>query len=181
MIIVAYYTEGNGYKDEADKLIESLLKFKGRDFTLDIEAVKDFCSWDKNTGYKPTFIKRKLQEYKKPIVYLDVDAVVREYPSLFDEIDCDIACHYRDNEELLSGTLYFNYTDKALSVLDEWIKTIGSLDLEQRCLQYVLDQRKDVRVHKLPASYTQIFDSMAHNGKPVIEHFQASRRLRKWQ
>jgi hypothetical protein len=118
--------------------------------------------------------------FEENIVWLDADAVVQQYPALFDDMDADIAVHYKDGKELLSGTMYFSNTEKARELLREWIalaETTKDVTQPQSVLQELLRSGKYL-VHKLPAPYTLIFDLMSHLGPPVIEHFQASRKGR---
>ena len=52
---------------------------------------------------------------------------------------------------------------------------------DQKVLQYIIDQSEDLHLNiiRLPPTYCQIFDLMQDEGNPVIEQFQASRRLKK--
>lgn len=116
----------------------------------------------------------------RPIVWLDADARVRRPPSLFDSLDCDVAAHWKDGEELLSGTLYIGANDTATELLQEWLTDCQSNpgEWDQRCLQAVLNSSRRFRIQTLPADYTAIFDA-GMSDHPVIEHLQASRRLKR--
>ena len=107
--------------------------------------------------------------------------MVRQYPTLFDTIEEDFACHYKDGKELLTGTLFFNNCKKSIEFVNNCIdleeKEGGKLSA-QTCLPEVIE-KTGVSVYRLPAPYTLIFDRMKHQGPPVIEHFQASRDNRK--
>ena len=91
--IIGFYTEGTAYKEEADKLIATMNKF-GLD-TRHIESVPNLQNWLKNCRYRTIFIQEKLRELNSPVVWVDVDARILKYPTLFDNIDADLAVHYR--------------------------------------------------------------------------------------
>jgi len=124
---------------------------------------------------------------REDIVWLDADAVVRSYPKLFSEIDCDLACHFRDwkhgRNELLSGTLFIKNNDKARRVIRDWIKINDQnpKTWEQRNLARAIRRYDfDLKIYRLPIEYCFIFDDERKGSvKPIIEHFQASRKYRR--
>lgn len=181
-LVVAYFTENTPYEQEVLGLIESLHKFN---IPYYIRGVPSRSNWVLNTGIKPEFIYEMMGEHlDKDIVYVDSDAIIRQMPILFDDFKGDIGVHYKDGKELLSGTIFLKNNAKTRMMVRKWVqyqcnnKTIW----DQKTLQRIISSEGmslGMDVVNLPASYTQIFDSMAHNGKPVIEHFQASRRFKK--
>ena len=115
-----------------------------------------------------------------------------------------LASHSTPPGELLSGTLYFGPTAAADRLLTQWAAgCIQSPDeWDQRVLQKIVEEQASgvrdqgasaetqltpgscpltpaLKILPLPAPYTLIFDTMRDQGPPVIEHMQASRRLRK--
>lgn len=118
------------------------------------------------------------------ILYVDADARIRQYPKLFDDFDGDIGVHYRRGRELLSGTIFLRNNERVRMLVNFWQgeQMLRPETWDQKTLDYVIQARAEnlgVKVVDLPPSYTQIFDSMAHHGAPVIEHMQASRRYKK--
>lgn len=166
------------YESEADDLISTL-----RRWPLDWEVYRALCrgSWDANTKIKTQVIMHAMKTYKRPIVYVDADARVQQNPTLFKELDCDVAYHLKDGRELLSGTLYFGYTEQAHFLLQKWEEENQKYPKlwDQVNLANVLAGSQGLVRVVLPAAYCQIFDSMVNEGEPIIEHFQASRRLRR--
>lgn len=178
-IVVAYYTKDTGYEEEIKNLEKSL---KALSLSYHIQAIENTGSWIANTNYKATFCKIMLEIFKRPILYVDADAIMRQYPAFLDDVDCDMAAHCRYGQELLTGTLYFNNTANAKRIISEWIMEVWKFPniWEQKNLAKVLRRLKNqVKVVDLPPTYCQIFDTMKNVGQPVIEHFQASRRLKK--
>lgn len=185
-VIIGHYTLKTGYEIEVQNLLRSLMML-GLEF--DIEPIESRGSWRANSNYSIWLIERKLDEYSgRSILKLDADAVVRERPVLFEQndFDCDFAARWQDfryqRNELLGGTLYFANNDKAKEIVRRW---------KERCIvnprrrnPVILDEvlkkmRGNVKITNLPAAYCKIFDTMRFVKRPVIEHFQASRRFKK--
>lgn len=187
-IYVSFYTAGL-YEREAARLRGSL---DALGLPHDIREVADKGGWLQNTRQTPDVICAAMGRHPfRPVVYLDSDAVVWEYPRLFDELAagdlCDVAVHYRKGTELLNGTVYFAPTSNALRAAWRYAELIGLCPgetSEQRLLARALDELKsEVRVLRLPASYCWIHDVMAQDMAPgeraVIEHLQASRETHR--
>jgi hypothetical protein len=189
-VFVSYYTENTGYEEEAKRLRASCYRLG---LKHDIKPVPNLGSWEKNTSYKPTFIKQMLKKHEgQKVVYVDADAEFVDFPDFFKNIDAEkheIAAHYREwpnrleNKELLSGTIWFSNSDKCKKVVDIWEKHCEMKpDMwDQRALQHVINNIQScdsLGVFDLPASYCAIFDQNM-SSKPVILHHQASRRLKR--
>lgn len=181
-IVVAYFTEKTEYAAEVENLIHSLKKFN---LPSDILGISSQGNWQANTQYKPYFIKQMLmRHYPKDILYLDADARVQQYPLLFDDANFDLGVVFRNNIELLTGTLYLSNNGRVFELVDRWFKGCFHYPSiwEQRILQFILKEKSrdlHLKVNLLPSTYCQIFDLMKDAGDPVIEQFQASRRFKK--
>jgi hypothetical protein len=177
-IYVSCYTIDTPYERETPLFMDSLLS--AGITRHDIQGVKHLGSWVDNCAYKATFVRNMLLKHNCPVVWLDIDSRVRQYPHLFDSMDCDFAAHWMDGTELLSGVLYFANTQKAWNIAQKWVSEcalrIGEWD--QKCLQSVAEADQEAEIFDLPPQYCQIFDTMARHGQPVIEQTQASRRYR---
>lgn len=186
-VVVSYYTKGSLYEKEAQDLVNSC---KSLQLEYDIEAINDLGSWSNNCCYKPTFLLKKLSQYRYPIVWTDVDSVIVQNPDLFEGLSADFAAHIRENlpnddiAKVLSGTLYINYTSKAKRLLKMWIlecnklKNAQELPLDQDALRSVIyNYPHGADVYHLPSSYCKIFDKDDEplSEEAVFVHYQASR------
>ena len=203
LIYISYYTSATPYQKVMEKyLLPSLKKF---DLPYDIEAIEDRGNWSRNTSYKAKFVLQKLLQHKKGVVFIDTDATIEKYPSLFAQIppEYDIGVHYQDwykqwrnsdcgkKFDLLTGTIMFRYNERVLSLVRKWVARVKSSPTwEQVVLQRLTEENKDIKIYKLPVEYCTV---ITHKGEipkyvkkedVVILHHQASRKLknrRNWK
>jgi hypothetical protein len=177
MKFISYYTDK--YKNEAGKLRQSL---ESLGLNYHIAGIEDQGSWDANTHFKPIFIKQQIQS-QSAVVWLDADCMVLQHPSLFYELDCDIAFHRFKEKELLSGTVFFKNTARTIELLDKWIQINQENPevFDQKNLDQALKSMTDISICELPSEYCFIFDLSKNyypRVNPIIEHYQASRKFR---
>jgi spore coat protein CotF len=178
-MIVSFYTERTPYEKEVNNLVNSLDKLG---LCYYVKGVRSLGSWEKNCQYKAQFIMDAMNASDRNIVWIDADAVIMRYPSLFDTLDCDIAYHYLEKrKELLSGTLFIRNNQVMRSLVQRWIAVNASNNRwDQKNLQQVVEADSSIIKYILPADYCKIYDNnMQSAADPVITHFQASRRFRK--
>jgi len=182
-LIVSYYTHNTIYEGKAQKFVQSLQKFN---IPYHVEGIESLGNWQKNTGYKPTFVKNMLLKFPETnIVWVDCDAEFFAYPILFDNLSCDVAAYVYDGKEynkadwipeLLSGTVYFRNSPKVFAIVEQWEKLCKEQPKiwDQKHLEAVL--KKDFEL--LPGEYCKIMDKMKYIKSPIIVHYQASRTVR---
>ena len=184
--LISFYTPD--YKEDYERLKQSIDKF-GIDSDIRKVSKRDNSrlEWKVTTLLKAQAIYKAMMKHRRHnIVWVDCDAAIRQYPALFDVFKYDIGVYYKPRQdgtkELLSGTIFFRNNAAVRDLVAKWImlnKENNLLDKsDQLNLQKVIDDSRKLKVECLPASYTQIFDLMKNEGKPVIEHFQASRRFK---
>jgi len=197
IIYISYYTKNTPYEKVMNThLLPSLKKYR---LPYDIEPIEDFGSWSLNTSYKAQFVQKMLQKHRKTVVFIDADATIEAFPSLFAQIspEFDIACHYQDfylqwrgqrgkgKLDLLSGTIMFRYNERVLNLVRKWVeRTKTSTKWEQKILQTLTEENKDIKIHKLPVEYCTVI--MHNKSIPkyvkkedvVILHHQKSRQYR---
>lgn len=176
--VISFYTDK--YYEYLSNFEESLKKYNLCYF---ISYPGDW-DWDMACNYKPGFILACLNMFKCPVVWIDIDAVVHSNLSYFDKLidnNVDFSFYFRDNKELLSGTLFFNYTEKAKELLVLWKEESKKIKIwDQRNLQNALRRIKDIKIEYLPITYCYfdlLKNRLKENDKIEIEHFQASRRF----
>jgi len=200
MKIVSFYTEKTPYEKVANELL--IPSVKKWELDSDIQGVPDRGSWANNTAIKSEYIRDMLLKYKEPVIFLDCDATIEQYPELFNHIpkETDLAYllfnwygHWRgqwenrSKMELLSGTMYFGYNEKVLKLVDNWIiKVKENISvLEQKILEGLVNENKDLTLYYLPYEYCcvlmQDYSIPKYITEPVIVHTQASRKYRNFK
>ena len=191
LLVVGYYTVNTPYEQEAQRLIYSC---KNLGLNYDIQGVQNFGSWQSNTRYKANFMLNMLHAHPgKRLLYVDCDAVIHETPNLFINYSADISVRYQDfsyrKNECLSGTIYMENNLKTKRLCEFWANTNrtegpNAKTLEQVNLGRAIDKMvssEGLIFKNLPPEYTFIFDTMRKmypDVKPIIEHFQASRKYK---
>jgi hypothetical protein len=191
LVIVAYYTLNTPYEDEAKKLIRSLNKLG---LNHDVVGVANLGNWQANTRFKAKFMEDMLNKHiGRNLLYIDSDAIVHSRPVLFENYNADIAVRWQDfrwrKDECLSGTIFMANNEKTRELCRRWQRVNTSegpnaTTFEQWNLGSVIKEMEaegKIITKNLPPEYTMIFDSMRSmypDTVPVIEHFQASRKLR---
>lgn len=181
LTVFGFYTDDTLYSKHAEMLVASANR-------LNINIVLRKYSkndWQKIIAFKPTFIAQMRKELTGPILYVDADAMLLEdISSYFESIKDDLAIHYLNNEELVSGTIFINDTPNAYALLEEWERQMSAQPerWDQKVLQDLVEDwvaESKLSLHIFPANYTYIYDiSKELHGdtlKPIIEHYQASR------
>lgn len=190
--ICTFYTKGNGY----DKEVENFKKSASRlEIDTYCEAVPEgtFKSWYEAVAYKPTFILKCLRSFAEldGVLWVDSDAVFRMYPrsKIFDGYHLAFHRFKRGpthDEEFLTGTVFVANTPHAMEFVEAWeLETRRWLYTEmpeQHALREVVKRTgKELNILDLPAEWCWVFDDFRQiygERHPVIEHFQASRRLK---
>jgi hypothetical protein len=194
-LVISFYTEHTPYQLEAMALIASCNE---RGIEAEIEGVPSEGSWERNCALKPFFIKKKLLEKKRPVFWVDADAVFKKSPNFSAFMGSDLAFRqmkrfsHDKRFKYFSGSLFLNYTKGGIRFAERWCdycqeKIDQKADLQfldQISLVDLIEQGEPVKVCSLPIAYSKIFDLDAEEITPqeiVIEHYQASRRFRFWR
>jgi len=200
-VFVTYYTPP--YSVHAGPWEQSL-RDQGH-LTWHIQKIGDRGSWRLNCGYKHIFIKQMLETFKRPVVWLDVDARVLARPTLFADLiekGYDFAAYFiprklmqpgdvplgnhTSNDGIAAGTMLFNDTPASHALLAHWhARDIGQHYAEQFVLGeawHLHNEDIELKTSRLPQSYCHIVNHkwrQGEEGPTVIEHLQASRQLKR--
>lgn len=150
----------------------------GLDYRID--ELPSRGSWDRNILITPEYVRDVMRDADGPVLYVDADAEFHSVPE-FDR-GYDVQVHYLNGHELLDGTLWLANNAISRDLVDQWCSEVRVGVWEQKTLQDILTRRTDIRVNRLAPEYCFIYDTSRalHPGvEPIIEHHQASRRLKK--
>lgn len=177
--VISFYTVNTPYEKEIQKLIASLDMYNVKH---SVSSIQTLGSWEKNCQHKARCILHAMETIETNIVWLDADAVITRYPSLFDELECDLAYHYLEHrKELLSGTLFLANNERMRELVREWIALNDTNRAwDQKNLQSIVENRNNIAKQVLPAAYCKIYDNRHQQvTDPVVMHYQASRRYKR--
>lgn len=194
-LVISYYTEGTPYQLEALSLIKSCQELG---IEAEVQPIASHGNWERNCAQKPFFIQKKLLEKKRPIFWIDADAVFKKTPDFSFLLEHDLSFREmkRFSDDIrfkyCSGSLFVNYTPRALEFVNQWCQNCQQkidqgadlLMLDQVCLGEIFESGFEMKVLPLPLSYIKIFDLDAaeiEESEVVIEHYQASRKYKHWK
>lgn len=130
MKFISFYTKDGKYPELAKRLKASLERFN---LDYDIEEMEPFQSWAEGCKYKSKFIYKKLMQHKQPVVWLDVDSEVWQFPELlFENNDFAIYNWLADKDHHLQGAIPHDPRSKTLLCsggTQKWNYTIPMVDL----------------------------------------------------
>ena len=159
-VVVSFYTLGDGYEKAAkERLIPSL---EAHDVPYFIQGVQGHGNWGRNILMKSAVILNAMEQagYSgENIVWLDADAELCQYPTLFEELadQCDFAYHRRFGRNLSSGTMFFRNKYACRQLVEHWNRDCdreldkGGRRTEQALLKSILPVH-NVSVYDLPRS-----------------------------
>lgn len=187
--IIAFHTNDNLYKNEANRLRKSLERLGLPHHIEEVSSSKD--SWVENCAMKPNMIIAARRKLKGPLLYVDVDAFFHSDPwPYLSQYNGDIAVYMDKTGLLISGTIFINDTLNVLSLLMAWsdLQKKNSKIYDQEVLRQIVEKEEmslssKYKIQKLPVNFNYIFDKKIDyiSGDVIIEHLQASRESsRKW-
>lgn len=183
-IFACFYTIDNGYKVEADRLIESLENYR---LPYYVEGIlTGGMDWDAITKRKPIFILKVLDLFpNRDVVWIDADAIILAMPTELFNLNADFSCCYKgkDNEKLHSAVLFYKNNTVARNICQDWIqenrKPKKYRTGDQKHLENVIKRTPDYKPHVLPSSYIKTCVSGVHSyGDGVIGQYYASNTLK---
>lgn len=192
--VVSFFTKRTPYEKEIERLVDSC---KTYNIPLQIEGVESFGSWELNCAFKPFFILKKLDELKKPLLWIDADGAFVNFPRWIEAFDGDFSVRIHPNlanghpSKVVSSTIFVRPNAHGTQLVRLWAMECQKQLLDSGRMEEFWDQiaLRDVIfsklhqaiVHPLPLAYAKIFDhphDLHEVANPIIEHYQASRRFK---
>ena len=193
-LVVSFYTLDTPYEEEVQSLIGSCKQF---DIEHLVEGIPSTGSWEMNCAFKPLFLLKKLEELKRPLLWVDADAVFLQPPSFLDVFSLDLGVRLYDCPDdhpsrVVTATLFVNATEGGVEILKLWAQECLSMLQEKERTKEVWDQDALRRV-LLKTSYKSSWGVLPNEysiiaghpedercSSPIIVQNQASRRFKKW-
>lgn len=196
-IYIGFYTKNTPYEEEAIQMSKTVEKHNLKCKLYGIDSCR---SWLKNAMQKPKIILQALEEFKQPIVYLDADARVEKYPSLFENIKEDFGVNIRlkGGVSFFTCTMFFNYNKNCIELLHNWINRCekGEIAIQRElpapyykvntetwsvadqgtlvnAFFEMKDNNSDISVFDLPKSYALKYHSK-HKERVIVQYQKSS-------
>ncbi|HSX11939.1 MAG TPA: hypothetical protein VLF61_00420 [Rhabdochlamydiaceae bacterium] len=192
--VISFFTKDTPYEKEILRLVESCKNFG---VTSQVEGVGSFGSWELNCAFKPFFILKKLEELKKPLLWIDADGAFVNFPRWEKAFEGDFSVRIHENlvkehpSKVISSTIFVRPTSAARQLVRLWAMECQKQLLDagrtgefwdQVALRDALFSKgHQAVVHPLPLAYAKIFDhpyDLHEVANPIIEHYQASRKFK---
>lgn len=152
-LIISFFTEDWEYPQHAARFKAECDALGLKYFVEQKESTKDYI---KNTGIKPFFIRECLHQFRRPVFWIDIDAMLIR-PVDVEMQDYDFAaCKYfnrRLQREWAVATLCFNHTPNAYRFLDLWCENSLRGTDEASFDETWLAIRKEMKPLVLPNTY----------------------------
>ncbi|OGN63311.1 MAG: hypothetical protein A3E80_02235 [Chlamydiae bacterium RIFCSPHIGHO2_12_FULL_49_9] len=181
-LLISFYTKNTIYEKEIEDLVASC---KALQLELYVEGRADLGSWEYNCCQKPLFILECLEKFKRPLLWVDADAMIlKKPPFIFGDIDLAIYFNNFQNKLARTGTIYLRPTQETLRFVKLWHETCQGKIIRKEEFPYpdqtvfseLLYANRDLKIGQLPIQYTQVFDKdLLPFENSCIIHFQSSR------
>jgi len=176
-VFVSFFTPNGKYPELAEKLKASLDKFE---LNCDVMELPQFLSWQKAVAYKSQFILGMLELHKRPVVWMDADTEVWQFPEmLFGPHDfavynwaADTDHHLDDRVErdrmlCSGGVIKFGWTNGAYNLLRRWSEVMKTSEGEDDPeLDRVYNEGANVNPLWLPKTYNRM-DKHTHHWSSI--------------
>jgi hypothetical protein len=121
-LVISFFTQDWEYPQHAKRLERECWDLG---IELYIKELESTGSYRTNCGKKPVFILDCLQEFRRPVLWLDVDASILKYPSQISnetQIYYDIAAVRKkpNLDHWYVGSIWFNHTEPVLRFVSDW-------------------------------------------------------------
>jgi hypothetical protein len=178
-VVCAFHTDDPIYNAEIARLRASLV---AHGLPHVIKTIPPMKKWRHGARHKPTFVRAMLAEVAPlDVLYLDADAEVLSYPSLFDRFEGSLGVYLRPGKELWSAILYVKNDDRGREYARLWEESLELFPTrhDQTCLHHVVETYGATigGLQPLPVEYSCKFPKPG--SKAVIGQYQASNRFRE--
>ena len=168
LIVTAYTITshlGDYYKRCVTRLVRSCIKF---DLSHLVLPLQQQANWDAGCSTKIVVIQQLLRQLNRPLLWLDADGEILSYPTLLDNINCEMALASA-GAHWLTGTLYFK--PSALPFIELWKQRTGVVDEVALLQQFnATPHNKRPRMIMLPPSYNTAIHTTSDLSSVVIGH-----------
>lgn len=172
-LIISGYTVtsmlGDYYKRASVRLSRSCIKFDLPHMIFPLTPQKGWCA---GCSLKPALILYAIRKFQQPVLWIDADAEIFQYPKEFDNATFDMALHSASGH-WLSGTLYIS--NKIEEFVKAWKRRTEENTPDEVTLLHTHrnwpNNERAPRLKMLDASYNTVVHKKTRTDKIVIGHY----------
>lgn len=119
-IVISGFSSDHYYQQSSETFLEGLQKYN---IEHKLFPFQDKGNWHANCRTKATLIHEALNTFKKPILWIDVDALILKSINLIIPKSIDMMGIHQawgPKRTWCVGTLAFNYSENSLQFVEEW-------------------------------------------------------------
>jgi len=172
LIISGYTTDsglGDYYKRASLRLSRSCIKFDLPHAIFPWRKQKD---WVAGCALKPALILHVLKTFRRPVLWIDADAEIFQYPQIFDTPVFSMALHSATGH-WLSGTLYLNC--QTIEFVEAWHNNTKSSTPDEISLLHTYNRfeakKRAPKLKILPSSYNTVVHTKTKLTNVIIGHY----------
>jgi hypothetical protein len=156
-LVISFYTPDWKYPEFAKNLQSDCKQLSLECYIQEKPSLNAYVS---NCNIKPKFILESLLNFKRPVLWVDVDNSLVKIPKeMINNNDYDIIGVAKQNSELVYvNCLCFNYTDQSINFLEHWSSAAEKF-IDDGAFQQVNKQMPDIKILKLTTIYNQTITS----------------------
>lgn len=159
-IVISFYTNDWLYPEYAAQLRKDCDRHGLRHHIVERPSTNRYVG---NCQIKPFFVRECMDEFKRPVFWMDADGSILQRPDrLFDDdnIEYDLIANrpVNDHVRIHVGSMMLNYTDPMRAFVDVWCESIlKKSPLDDAAFNGTWDHHKEsLKVKFLPDSYFYI-------------------------
>lgn len=174
-LVVSFYTDDWRYPDHAVRLADEC---KALGLEHHIARRASAGGYLQNTCQKPTFIRECLEQFDRPVLWIDVDGSILRNPDYFCEPGWDMQARRMPLIRPRTwhvGTMY--WAPSALAFVREWEARTGEMSDESSLERTWVDLGHTIRARDIPKTYFEI----PLPGRPMTPECVIFHRLSDWK
>ena len=169
------------YRHGIDEAPARRLQMKLASFQLDfdIQPIATEAGDPLGCVEKTDFMLRMWRQYRQPLLFVEIDAVLRQSPLLPVSLECDFAVHKWNRWEMSARTLYLGTSDATEALLRTWHQLAASYPAVWE--GYLLDQAWSLTSSQmpldtvwLPRSYHALTGELAARQAAIVHNLPAT-------
>lgn len=120
--IISFYSEpepnSTYYTDNYKRFVKECDSLELDYYVEELESKKDYWL---NCKMKPEFIQSCMQKFNMPLIWLDIDSIIRKKPTLEKLEKIDFGAVKKNDSILFYGhCLFFNNSESSLEIINQW-------------------------------------------------------------